>query len=193
MKTEELIALGLTEDQVKQVFALNGKDIEKQKKIAVDLETDRDNYKSRFEAADAALKKFDGIDPDKIQVEIQSYKDLLETQKKGYEKQLTQRDQRDWIDKKLTEYGVSSLFSRKQLISDCMSEESGLTWKDGKFMGFDDYMKSAKEQDDSLYQTEEEKAAAEQASIQKEKAPIFIGSADNSVPQTEKFMPPKIF
>lgn len=28
MKTEELTALGLTEDQVKQVFALNGKDVE---------------------------------------------------------------------------------------------------------------------------------------------------------------------
>ena len=28
MKTEELTALGLNEDQVKQVFALNGKDVE---------------------------------------------------------------------------------------------------------------------------------------------------------------------
>ena len=27
MKTEELTALGLNEDQVKQVFALNGKDV----------------------------------------------------------------------------------------------------------------------------------------------------------------------
>lgn len=194
MKTEELTALGLTEEQVKAVFALNGKDIEKQKKIATDLETERDNYKSQFEAADAALKKFEGIDPEKIQGEIQSYKDQLETQKKGYEHQLTQRDQKDWIDKKLTEYGVASPFARKQLISDCMAEETGLTWKDGKFLGFDDYMKSAKEQDNSLYQTAEEKAAAEKEAAQRGKAPTFTGSTGDPNPGTDKkFTPPKIF
>lgn len=193
MKTEELTALGLTEEQVKAVFSLNGKDIEKQKKIAADLETERDNYKSQFEAADAALKKFDGIDPEKIQGEIQSYKDQLETQRKGYEKQLSQRDQRDWIEKKLNEYGVSSPFARKQLISDCMADETGLTWKDGKYLGFDDYMKSAKEQDKNLYQTAEEKAAAEKEAAQKEKAPTFTGPTGDPAPQSEKFTPPKIF
>lgn len=193
MKTEELTALGLTEEQVKAVFSLNGKDIEKQKKIAADLETERDNYKSQFEAADAALKKFDGIDPEKIQGEIQSYKDQLETQRKGYEKQLSQRDQKDWIEKKLNEYGVSSPFARKQLISDCMADETGLTWKDGKYLGFDDYMKSAKEQDKNLYQTAEEKAAAEKEAAQKEKAPTFTGPTGDPAPRNEKFTPPKIF
>lgn len=193
MKTEELTALGLTEEQVKAVFSLNGKEIEKQKKIVADIETERDNYKSQFEAADAALKKFDGIDPEKIQGEIQSYKDQLETQRKGYEKQLSQRDQKDWIEKKLNEYGVSSPFARKQLISDCMADETGLTWKDGKYLGFDDYMKSAKEQDKNLYQTAEEKAAAEKEAAQKEKAPTFTGSTGDPAPQNEKFTPPKIF
>lgn len=193
MKTEELTALGLTEEQVKAVFALNGKDIEKQKKIATDLESERDNYKSQFEAADAALKKFEGIDPEKIQSEIQSYKNQLETQKKSYEKQLTQRDQKDWIEKRLTEYGVASPFARKQLTSDIMAEDSGLSWKDGVYFGFDDFMKSAKEKDNGLYQTAEEKAAAEKEAAQRAEAPIFTGPMGDPDPKPGKFVPPVIF
>lgn len=193
MKTEELTALGLTEEQVKQVFALNDKDLEKQKKIAADLEADRDIFKSQFEAADAALKKFEGIDPDKIQGEIQSYKDQLEQQKNDYEKKLTQRDQKDWINKQLTEYGVTSPFARKQLISDCMAEETGLTWKDGKYLGFDDYMKSAKEQDNTLYLTAEEKAAVSEKDALEKKSPFFTGPTGDPAPKSGKFVPPAIF
>ena len=117
-----------------------------------------------------------------MQKEIQSYKD-----------QLILRDQKDWIDKRLSEYGVASPFARKQIISECTSKETGLTWKDGKYMGFDDYMKSAKEQDSGLYQSEEEKAAAEKEAAQKEKAPTFTGALGNRTNESEKFVPPKIF
>jgi hypothetical protein len=74
-----------------------------------------------------------------------------------------------------------------------MSEESGLTWKDGAFFGFDDYMKAAKERDAGLYQTAEEKAAAEKEAALKGKAPTFTGPTGDSKPATEKFTPPKIF
>lgn len=193
MKTEELTALGLNEEQVKQVFALNGKDIEKHKQRITALEGERDNFKAQFETADAALKKFEGIDPQELQDEIQTYKTQAEETKKSYEKKLTQRDQKDWIGKKLDEYGVTSPFARKQLISDCMSEESGLTWKDGAFFGFDDFMKAAKEQDAGLYQTAEEKVAAEKEAALKDKAPTFTGPTGDPKPATEKFTPLKIF
>lgn len=193
MKTEELTALGLTDEQATQVLAINGKDIEKHKQRITALEGERDNFKAQFETADAALKKFEGIDPQKLQDEIQTYKTQAEETKKSYEKKLTQRDQRDWINKKLDEYGVSSPFARKQLTTDCMSEESGLTWKDGAFFGFDDFMKAAKEQDAGLYQTAEEKAEAEKAADLKNKAPNFTGPTGDQKPNAEKFTPPKIF
>lgn len=193
MKTEELTALGLTDEQATQVLAINGKDIEKHKQRITTLEGERDNFKAQFETADAALKKFEGIDPQKLQDEIQTYKTQAEETKKSYEKKLTQRDQKDWINKKLDEYGVSSPFARKQLTTDCMSEESGLTWKDGAFFGFDDFMKAAKEQDAGLYQTAEEKAEAEKAADLKNKAPNFTGPTGEQKPNAEKFTPPKIF
>lgn len=194
MKTEELTAIGLTEEQASQVLVMNGKDIEKHKKQITTLEGERDAAKAQLETANATLKKFEGIDPQQIQQELQTYKTQAEEAEKKYTRELTQRDQKDWIGKKLDEYGVTSPYARRQLTSDIMSEDSGLSWKDGAYFGFDDYMKSAKEKDTTLYQTAEEKAEAEKAAAQKANAPTFTGPTGD--PQTgadKKFTPPKVF
>lgn len=204
MKKDELIAIGLTEDQAKKVLDINGGDIEHAKaakdKAIGDLTAERDSLQARLTTAETTLKGFEGIDPEKMQGEIETYKKRAEDAEADFQRQITQRDQRDWITKKLDEYGVKSPFARKQLIADAMAEDSGLSWKtsdDGKsgsFYGFDDYMKAAKAQDASLYETAEEKAAAEKAAQQQEKAPKFTGPVGND--GTEKkgaFTPPKIF
>ena len=194
MKTEELTAIGLTEEQASQVLAMNGKDIEKYKKQITTVEGERDAAKAQLDTANATLKKFEGIDPQQIQQELQTYKTQAEEAEKKYTRELTQRDQKDWIGKKLDEYGVSSPYARRQLTSDCMAEGSGLTWKDGAFFGFDDFMKSAKEKDNGLYQTAEEKAAAEKEAANKANAPTFTGPTGDPTPGTDKkFTPPKVF
>lgn len=194
MKTEELTSIGLTEEQTTQVLAINGRDIEKHKKQITSLEGERDSYKAQLDTANATLKKFEGIDPQQIQIEIQTYKSQAEEAEKKFKREITQRDQKDWISKKLDEYGVNSPFARRQLTSDCMAEESGLTWKDDSFFGFDDFMKSAKEKDNSLYLTAEEKAEAEKALKLKDGAPHFTGpTGDPDKDSEKKFTPPKIF
>lgn len=197
MKTEELTALGLNEDQVKQVFALNGKDVEAAKtakdKTIADLTAECDGLKTRLDTAETTLKKFEGIDPQQIQQEIQTYKTQAEDAEKKFTREITQRDQKDWITKKLDEYGVTSPFARTALVSECMSPDAGLTWKDGAFFGFDDFMKAAKQKDAGLYQTAEEKEAAEKAAKQKEKAPAFTGPTGDPGTGSEKYTPPKIF
>lgn len=197
MKTAELKELGLTDEQAAQVLAINGKDIESAKtakdKTIADLTTERDNLKAQLDTAETTLKNFEGIDPEKMQQEIQTYKQNAEDAKKEYAKQLLQRDQRDWLKGKLDEYGVASPYARKQLISDCMDDENGLKWKDGAFFGFDDFMKKAKEQDAALYQTAEEKAAAEKAAAEAAKAPKFTDPVGGPKPDGNKFVPPKIF
>lgn len=161
------------------------------------VRTARDNYKSQLETATATLKKFESIgsDPDKIQQELQDYKTKADEAEKNFNAQITQRDQRDWINKKLDEYGVASPYARKQLVSECAAEDSGLSWKDGAFMGFDDFMKSAKEKDNSLYLTAEEKAAAQKGAKQKEDAPKFTDSIESGKGSEggKKFVPPPIF
>lgn len=194
MKTEELTAIGLTEEQATQVLAMNGRDIEKHKKSITALETERDDLKGRLTTAETTLKGFEGIDPAKIQQEIQTYKQQAEDAEKRYTAQITARDQHDWLEKKFTEYGVTSPYARKQLEAECMAEGSVCTWKDGAFYGFDDYMKAAKAKDSTLYQTAEEKAAAEKAAQLQGKAPTFTGATGGDpAPSSTKFTPPKIF
>lgn len=193
MKTEELTAIGLTEEQATQVLAIHGKDIEKHKKAVTTLETERDDLKQRLTTAETTLKSFEGIDPAKIQQEVQTYKQQAEEAERRYAAQLTQRDQRDWLKGKFDEYGVASPYARKQLEAECMTEGSGCAWKDGAFFGFDDFMKAAKAKDASLYMTAEEKAEAEKAEKLKDKAPTFTGPTGDPAPAPDKFTPPKIF
>ena len=75
-----------------------------------------------------------------------------------------------------------------------MAEETGLKWKDNAFFGFDDFMKSAKEKDASLYLTQEEKDAEAKKKEQEKNAPGFTGPANGGAPDGgKKYVPPKIF
>ncbi len=209
MKTAELTALGITEEAATQILAMNGKDIEnakasvtvaKDKEIAT-ITTERDGYKTQLDTATATLKKFEGIDPEQIQTELQTYKKQAEDTEKRFTREITQRDQRDWLKAKLDEYGVKSPLARKQITAEVMSETDGLKWQpgaDGKpaaFYGFDDYMKAAKAEDATLYQTAEEKAAAEKAAELVKKAPSFTGptGGDPGPGDGKKYTPPTIF
>ena len=108
MKTEDLTALGLTEEQVDKVFALHGKAIDAQKQKVTAAEEERDNYKSQLDTANETLKRFKGIDPDKIQGEIQAYKQKAEDAEKDFARKILQRDQTDWLKERLDEYGAAS-------------------------------------------------------------------------------------
>ena len=207
MKTAELTALGITEEVATQILAINGKHIENAKSTAIaakdreiaTLTTERDNLQTQLASANDTLKKFEGIDPEQIQTELQNYKSQAEEAENKFTREITARDQRDWLTAKLDEYGVKSPLARRQITAEVMSEKDGLKWKpaeDGKpgtFYGFDDYMKAAKEEDNTLYQTAEEKAAAEKNSNHKKDSPSFTGPTGDPAPDDKKYTPPKIF
>lgn len=193
MKKEELIQQGLTDEQANAVLAMAGRDVEKFKKQVTDLETERTDLQTRLTAANDAVAKFEGIDPEQLQSEVAKYKQQAIDAESNYQKQLTQRDQKSWIKGKMDEYGVESPYARKQLEAEAMAEGSGLSWKDGAYFGFDDFMKAAKEKDNSLYQTAEEKEAAAQKAQQQQQAPKIVGRTGNTNPTGAKYVPPKIF
>ena len=70
MKTEELKAQGLTDEQVNFVMAENGKDLKKLQKENENLTHDRDTWKEKAETAEATLKGFEGVDLDTMQREL---------------------------------------------------------------------------------------------------------------------------
>lgn len=198
MKTEELTALGLTEDQVKKIFVMNGKDIEAAKRatketLEADFKIKEDDLQTRLGKANTMLKSFEGVDLEEIQRQLQGYKTQLENAEKDYQAKITARDQKDWIKAKLDEYGVTSPYARTALENECMSKDSGLSWKDGAYFGFDDFMKAAKKKDNALYQTAEEKEALEKAKQLEEGAPTFTSPLGKFGEKDEKYVPPKIF
>lgn len=195
MKTEELTALGLTEEQATKVLALNGLSVEKQKKRAETLEQEKTDLEGRLKTAEDTLKSFEGIDPQKIQQELDGYKKKAEDAENNFKAQMKARDQRDWLKEQFDKYGVASPYARRQLEADCMSED-GLKWNEESknFFGFDDFMKSAKEKDNGLYQTKEEKEAAEKEAQKKKESPYFSGPlGNNGGGDDKKYVPPKIF
>lgn len=186
MKTDELLALGITEEQAKKVLAIHGKDIEGLKTRADNAESERDNYKSQLDDAkgelgetqkklDETLDRFKDVDPEKLQDEIAKYKKEAEDAKNEYEAKATQRDQRDWLNNQLDNvFGVTSPLAKKAIINEVMSSDEGLPWKNGKFLGFDDYMADAKKADNSLYLTDEEKKNKEKD----DKKPKIVGELE---------------
>ena len=141
MKKEELTKLGLTDEQADAVFALAGKDIAKHQKTIETLTAERDDYKTRLGTAEETLKGFGGKTPEDVQKEIDKYKQDSAEASKRFEAQLTARDQKDWLNAQYDKLGVTSPYARAALTAEAQTEGSGLTWKDGAYMGFDDYMK----------------------------------------------------
>lgn len=103
MKTEELKAQGLTDEQIAFVMAENGKDIGKVQKKLDDMTADRDNEKKKAETAEETLKKFEGVDVDAINKELSDWKDKATKAEAEYNKKISDRDFDDMLKEAISE------------------------------------------------------------------------------------------
>lgn len=92
MKTEELKAKGLTQEQINFVMAENGKDIDKIQKKLDDMTAERDKEKGRADTAEETLKGFDGVDVEKLNKSIADWKKKAEDAEKDYKQKIADRD-----------------------------------------------------------------------------------------------------
>lgn len=169
-------------------------DYDKQVKKTETAEEERDTYKGQLDTANQTLEGFKDIDPEKIKGEIESYKDEVKKAREEAEKQILQRDQRDYLKAEFAKLGITSERTQKSLMADIMAED-GLKWKDGAFMGLSDYLAKENEKD-RFYQTEEEKAAAEaekNATASAPKGQFTAPSEGKTNPPKESGTVPKIF
>lgn len=110
MKKEELVALGLTDDQITKVFEINGKDVNAAKSAAKEsvkatMQADIDELSSQLNTAQESLKKFDGVDPVKLTEKITELNAQLASQKADYEKKIADRDFNDRLSSAITSAG----------------------------------------------------------------------------------------
>lgn len=149
MKTEELKAQGLTEEQISFVMAENGKDLKKLQKENDNLSADRDTWKEKAEAAEATLKGFEGVDLETMQREISDWKQKATEAEKKAQEQLYERDFSDTLKTEFEGIKFSSEAAKRAIMAEV--KEAGLKLKDGKILGLNDLLSQMKEKDASAF------------------------------------------
>ncbi len=149
MKKEDLLAQGLTEEQVSYVMAENGKDIEKVKTKLTAAETARDEYKEQLEAANTTIQSYKDMD-------IEGIKQSASDWEKKYNDDL--KAMQDKLEGQAYDFALKEYVSGYQFTSDLVKEAviaqlkaQGFKLNDGKFLGADDFMKQLKEANPSAF------------------------------------------
>lgn len=161
MKTEELKAQGLTEEQISFVMAENGKDLKKLQKENDNLTTDRDTWKEKAEAAEATLKGFEGVDLETMQKELSDWKQKATEAEKKAQEQIYERDFADALKTEFEGIKFSSEAAKRAIMAEV--KEAGLKLKDGKILGLNDLISQMKEKDASAFIDEGQQKAQQNA------------------------------
>lgn len=116
MKKEDLIALGLTEEQISEIQRLNGLDIKREQDKLTKVELERDNYKEQLETAQDVLKEFEGVDVKELQSRITQLQNDLQSKEAEYQAQLADRDFNTLLDNQLSSFGAKNVKAVKALL-----------------------------------------------------------------------------
>lgn len=154
MKTDELKAWGLTDEQSEKVMAQYGKDVSKLQKENEKLTADRDKEKERADTAEETLKKFDGVDVETMQAELATWQQKAKDIEKDYTDKLAQRDFEDALKEEIGGYKFTSEAAKKAIMAEI--REAGLKVKDGKILGLSDLLAQMKEKDASAFVDEKQ-------------------------------------
>ena len=142
MKTEDLKALGLSDEQAQRVFAMNGEEMNGLKASVATLTAERDT--ARTSLADAN-KKLEGYDPEwrakAAQAQQQADQKVAEL-KAGYA-----------ADSAASGLKFTSDSAKKAFLSDLKAKNLPLQ-DDGTLLGFDDYVASYKKTDPGAFAPE---------------------------------------
>lgn len=161
MKTEELKAQGLTEEQISFVMAENGKDLKKLQKENDNLSADRDTWKGKAEAAETTLKGFEGVDLETMQKELSDWKQKATEAEKNAQEQIYERDFADALKTEFEGIKFSSEAAKRAIMAEV--KEAGLKLKDGKILGLNDLISQMKEKDASAFIDEGQQKAQQNA------------------------------
>ena|GEM_PF-7121923 len=152
MKREDLEKLGLEKAVVDKIMDYHGDSIEVTKK---ELQTTKDALVSKTRELDTvtkankefqnSIKKYEGIDVDKLNIDIKKLNDENEEMKAKHAEELAAKDKAYAIDKLFADKPLASELARKAAIVDFT--EKNLTFDKGVFYGAEGYFKALKESD----------------------------------------------
>ena len=143
MKKEELLEIGLTDEQADKVFALNGKDVEKYKSQAAEAKKDVTDLRDQLTQRDKDIEdlKKNAGDADDLKTKLDTLQKKYDTDTAEFQSKLDARDYADAVRAGITAKGIkfTSKAAEKAFIADLTANK--LEMKDGTLTGFDDYCK----------------------------------------------------
>ncbi len=141
MKTEDLKALGLNDEQVQKVFAMNGTDMNDLKQQVTTLTTERDAARSQLGEAN---KKLEGYDPE--------WRAKAEKAENDAKEQVAALQNDFAAQTAISAVKFSSESAKKAFLSDLKAKN--LPLQEGKLLGFDDYLANYKKNDPGAFAPE---------------------------------------
>nr|DAW02032.1 MAG TPA: minor structural protein [Caudoviricetes sp.] len=105
MKKEELQKLGLTDEQINEVFKMNGQDVNSAKGELENVKKELEDYKAQFTSTQAELKKLQELKPEELSKQVSDLNEKLASQKADFEKQIADRNFNDLLAKTVTTAG----------------------------------------------------------------------------------------
>lgn len=136
------------EAELKSALSKNYKNVAEHGKALSKVEADRDEWKAKAEAAEEALQKFDGIDPQKVQDEINVWKQKAENAESEYKKRMEEREKKDLIDAAFADIKFTSESAKRSVVKQIAEN---VTVKNGKLIGFSDLLDEAKKDDPTAF------------------------------------------
>lgn len=140
--------------EIKSALSAHYKNAAEVSKTLAKVEADRDKWKTQAEEAAATLKTFEGIDPEKIQDELESWKKKAAEAEANAQQQIYDRDFADALKSEMESYKFTSEAAKRDVMSQIKAAE--LKLKNGKILGLGDLVAQIKEADASAFVDEQQ-------------------------------------
>lgn len=148
MKTEDLIALGLTQEIADKVFALHGKDIEAHKASVTTLQTELDTAKAQLTEAGITIESFKAMKPDELKAAADDYKAKFEQATTEAAKQLASLK----FDHALESALAGAKAKNPKAVQALLSKDAlKFNEADGSIIGLNEQLEKIKSENDYLF------------------------------------------
>ena len=152
MKTEQLLELGLTEEQARQILAMAGKDIEKFKHDNATLKSENEGLRTQIGEANSQIEQFRSMDIDGIK---QAADDWEQKAKQA------EADAAAKVEAMQRDYALIGVLrdNKARNPEKCLKflDVDALSFQDGKFTGLTEQINNLKASDGYLFEDDEQK------------------------------------
>ena len=148
MKTEDLIALGISQEVADKIFAMHGAELNKHKSAVDASKTEVDGFKKQLEDANKAIEGFKKLDVDGIKKAADEWKTKYEQVQQESAKALQTIKYDHALDGALAAAKVKNSKAIKALLN---ADALKFNEADGSIVGLDDQLKKVKESDSYLF------------------------------------------